>query len=516
MSSSSLEVEAEMEMEQALFTSSPVLRPHRRQFVIGSRAFQVYENWQVHPLTDSLWFSHCPELRVGWATDRDGNRWALLGLAIESRPDRLMPLLEIAQASSADVPHLYPSWAGRWVLIGQGQVHMDASGLLGCFYGSYQGQLWVSSSPVLIARLLFPNAFPITDSRLLRYEQGISWFTPPRSRFARINRLLPSQIIDLPTNRIQPRSLMPAIDGSRSYEETLELVKCSLMTTLKRLPQIHNQLWLGLTAGYDSRLMLALSRAAGIDVKPFTRIAVRMSVADRLLPPQLAQDCGYDHFFVQGRFSSLDRKPLVAAHTAGHVSDGDAEPFLKGIRDEFEGIFFGGHGFSVASGFAGLRQLPATCENPEIAAKQIAQVFQEPGNSSATAGLQEWLAWVLDHPQENLDWRDRIFIEQRQAGWLSSKEQLYDLNNLERFPILNASRTYALLLGLEEEQRLGSLVQMDLIEQIAPDLLKYPFNPDDLYFGFWQALKAKSADAPQYLLKKLKRKLRSISFAPLP
>lgn len=88
--------------------------------------------------------------------------------------------------------------------------------------------------------------------------------------------------------------------------------------------------------------------------------------------------------------------------------------------------------------------------------------------STEVAGIREWLQWAIANPQEHLDWRDRFFIEQRQAGWLSSKEQLYDLTKLERFPILNAARNYALLLGLEESQRLGSLVQVELLRRLNP------------------------------------------------
>ena len=481
------------------------MQPHRRQFVIGPEAVRVTAHWCCRQLAPDTWLSHCPHLRAGWTEDADGAVWGLLGLAVETLEERASPLAEIARTPGAQVPALTPSWAGRWVLVGRGQVHMDASGLLGCFYSRANQQMWVSSSPVLAQRGV-PDGQPEIDPRPLRYEVGISWYTPPRSRFAGIHRLLPSQVIDLNNQSVQPRPLMPPIECDRPYEETVELLQSGLVTALRRLPEAGSKLWLGLTAGYDSRLMLALSRSAGIDVMPFTRIAARMSVGDRLLPPELARECGYDHVFISGS-RDRERQPLVAQHTAGNVSDGDAEPFIQGVRDGLNGISFGGHGFSVASGFASLRLLPTTVNDAEMGSKQIAKVFQEPTHSTATAGLQEWLEWVLEHPQENLDWRDRFFIEQRQAGWLSSKEQLYDLNQLERFPILNSARTTALLLGLKEEQRLGSLVQADIIRRVCPALLNYPFNPDDRYFGF-QAAFSKSLDLPQYLYGKAVSKLR--------
>jgi hypothetical protein len=212
--------------------------------------------------------------------------------------------------------------------------------------------------------------------------------------------------------------------------------------------------------------------------------------------------------FIRSRRREHIRSSLVANHCAGHVSDGDAEPFLSGVRDSLDGISFGGHGFALASGFWKLRLLPACCDNPEFGAQRLARLFGEPLGSTATAGVRDWLEWALQHPHEKLDWRDRFFIEQRQAGWLSSKEQLYDLGGPERFPVLNAARTYALLLGLDEHQRLGSVVQVELMRRIAPELLRYPFNPPDRHFGIFRAFAIRARQDPLSVSRKVGKKLR--------
>ena len=486
------------------------MKSHRRQFVIGKKPFLPYKNWCSRQLDSSIYLSYCPELLALFAQDADGECWGLLGLAIETLEDKLAPPAEIARTPSSQVPELYHSWAGRWVLLGQGQVHMDASGLLGCFYCiNPDKQMWVSSSPALLASMLSSESSPAVDSRSLRYETGISWFTPPRSRLMGIKRLLPSQVLDLKDGSIKPRPLMPPINPSLGFDKTLELVKKSLITTVQRLSQEAKgrKLWLGLTAGFDSRLLLAIARCAGIDFTTFTRIYPWMSMADRMLPSKLAQECGYKHIFLRNSTQKnnliFERKQLVAEHSANHVSDGDVSPFTTGIRDGMEGISFGGHGWAIASGFGQLRQLPQTIHNTRITAEQIAELFGEPINSSAVDGLCDWLEWILENPQQHLDWRDRFYLEQRQTGWLSSREQVYDLTNLKRFHVLNAARNYSLLLGLEESQRLDSLVQEELIRQLAPGLLKYPFNPPDSYFNSVQVLTTRFRDNPISPYKKI-------------
>ena len=165
------------------------IQPHTRQFVIGPRCVEpsvsgIDYSWQTISLGPNLWLSHCPHLKVEACRDADGQPWWVLGLAISSWNVGDTPSAAIARTSTAEVPALYPYWAGRWVLISADQLHLDASGLLGCFYGrDADQQVWVSSSPALLANLVLSGTDRTIDPRSLVYEQGISWFPPPRSRF---------------------------------------------------------------------------------------------------------------------------------------------------------------------------------------------------------------------------------------------------------------------------------------------------------------------------------------------
>ncbi len=485
------------------------LHPHRSQFVIGPQTVTAQNSWLNHLLAPGLWLSYCPTLSVQMCTDANGSLWWLLGLAVSSAKVGEAPQAAIARTPTAHIPTLYSEWSGRWVLLGQDQLHLDASGLLGCFYGVDSNQnYWISSSPALLASILYPDNAPEVDARTLVYEQGISWFPPPQSRFLGIRRVLVSQTLQLSTGQVSPRSLMPPIDPDRRYDENLQILQTNLITTLKNLAALGEALWLGLTAGYDSRLMLALCWQAEIDVTLFTRISPRTAVADRVIPSELAQVCGFPHRIIRSKGYFPERNSLVDMHSAGHVSRGDAEPFIKGIRDGMAGIAFGGHGFAVASGFSNLRSLPPQMASSDIAARQIATVLREPVTSTALVGLQEWVDWARQYPQEHLDWRDRIFIEQRQAGWLSSKEQVYDLTPLQRFPILNSASNYATLLSFPEHQRLNSLLQEELIRRVMPKLLNYPFNAQDMQFSLWTMMKSLAGDAPKYFYRKVRSRMR--------
>jgi hypothetical protein len=481
--------------------------PHRRQFVVGPRPMPVREEWAVADLTGA-WLSHCPDLAVERALDADGAEWLLLGLAAQSSAAAPDPAEATAQARTMAVSQRSQDWAGRWALLGDGRVQPDSAALLGIFYArDAAGQTWASSSAALLARAL--GGEPAADPRELRYDTGISWYAPPRSRFERIRRLLPSQTLDFRTGEVRPRELMPPLDPGRSLEAALGEVTERLATPLQRLARRHGPLWLGLTAGYDSRLMLALARHADIDVRPFTRVAARMTDADRVLPPLLARRAGFGHQLVRGG-GGRSREQLVAEHSGGHVSSGDAEPLLEGARDRLRGVSVGGHGFALASGFGGLRSLPPMFGDPRTTAERICELFGEPPGSSAADGLAEWLEWADATPQEHLDWRDRFFLEQRQAGWLSAKEQVYDLLPLRRFFGLNAATTHALLLSIPESERLGSRVQRELIRRLAPDLDELPYNPPAEALSRFRVALTRTRDDPGFVPRKAAGRVRRL------
>ena len=109
-----------------------VVRLHRRQFVIRLWHLAVRADWQHRALDGATHLSHVPKC----ARANPMTPTACSGLCsaspIETIEDCPDPLLVIARTPSAGVPELYTSRAGRWVLVGGGAVHMDASGLLWC------------------------------------------------------------------------------------------------------------------------------------------------------------------------------------------------------------------------------------------------------------------------------------------------------------------------------------------------------------------------------------------------
>lgn len=455
---------------------------HRRQYIISSKPILYYRNWRSVELSPSVHLSHCPALPVQSVSDADGEVWHLIGVAVQTDPNKQEPVCEIAKTKTDRVSALYYSWSGRWTLIGRGELHMDACGSLSCYYVNSEarldvGGLLISSSPSLLHELVGDRA-GARDPRKLVWGHGIEWFPPPRSPFENIVRLLPSQVLSLEMCEVAPRSLFRNVFKGLLYNQVLERIEQALLTFVRRMPQEGRTVWLALSAGKDSRLLLAVMCRSKIPFRTFTLASKSMGLGDRFLPPRLAELSESDHVFMQpGRFCR-DRAALYDRHSLG-TYPGNARLYFA--RDQWRftkagDVVLRGNCFEVGKCYY-WRKLP---DKPNV--DHLLTGLGEQAHSSARTGIQEWLEWALKTPHVGLDWRDRLYLEQRLGGWLSTAMLVCDLEPVMELLPANCSDIYELMLAVPLEKRLSGEYMIQLINRITPDLLKFPVSPKADYF----------------------------------
>lgn len=491
------------------------LRPHRRQFVAGPEPVRVFPDWLVARV-GSTWLSHCPELPVHHVRDRSGSDWALLGNVVECSGGERAPPARLAELE-AEAPET-DGWAGRWVLIGRDHVTPDAAALLQCLHGAdRRGRTWVSSSPRLIADRIHPDGEPPRhDSRRLRYESGISWTPPPRTAIAGVRRLLPSQVLDLRSGARPARSILGAHAG-RSGDDLDRLAETLVGAVEALATATDGPIHLGLSAGFDSRVVLAAAIASGVEVDVFTRMTPRMSTADREIPAELLRAAGMPHALLRAEGPSEERRRAGEVHAPSTLSSGDAQLFRSGTRGGLSGTLIGGWclGGWHAEGWPAPRfgsvAIPERIAPIDTTSRTIARVWGESADSPVVEDIAEWLAWVLEAPEPGLDWRDRFAIEQRLAGWLAAKEQLYDLEDVVRIPVANSAVVYSCLAGLADAKR-GGAHKVEIVRRLAPQLAELPYNPPESHFGRVRPKLRRVREDPRVVVeagKRAARRLRS-------
>ena len=463
-------------------------RLHRRQFVLGPKPWLAADGWVSEQISQSLHLSRCAELPVASVADGHGVPWWLLGVALQSDADAPAPLGQLAEHAQGPLLALYASWSGRWLLFSDTELHIDASGLLGCFYRTVHrgptAQLWVSSSLALIAAL--PGCDPVSSAAPeLHLGKGMDWYPPPRSRFAGVKKLLPTQILSLAAGtegRVVGRSPLADVPKPKTYERALDILQRNLVTSLSRLRERPDRIWLPLTSGLDSRLILAAARHADVPLSTFTQTYPLMESGDRRLPPLLARAVGYEHRELRPKSFSRVRQALFDAHTAGDCADGDRRFFAHGQWEMFAppAIILRGGVFELGRCyFHG--KFPEPDAEDLVHAISTRFHFREfhPTSCAHFAGIAEWVEWAAATSYAGLDWRDRLYLEQRIAGWVSSIEQALDLTAYERLYIANCHTYLATVLTLPESARRDGQHHTDLIGRMAPELLRFPFNPAD-------------------------------------
>jgi hypothetical protein len=437
------------------------VRVHRRQFLVGPRAVAVHDDWAERTLAPGVVLSACPTLPVEQASAR-----TLLGIAVETDSGRPDP----HAALDAAAPPSTDTWAGRWILAADGRLQLDAAGTLALFSREVDGEVWLSSSPALLRELEPELPLPAVE---LEHERGMDWYPPPGSGIDGIARVLPSQTIGF-DGSLRARPLLPAV-AEASYDERLASLADRLRTALAGLAARGGPLALPLSAGRDSRLLLAAATAADVAVEPYTLVYPGMSRADRDLPPKLCAAAGLGHRLVPPGARDPERLRVFDQHTARHTVDIDREFFALHQLDPVAGaaVDLGGGVFEAGRCYyhGGLpAELPAT---PGETAALVQAVLP----TRRAEALAAWTEWIHETPSPGLDWRDRLYLEQRVTGWLSAVSLGLDLAGVERVHLASCGAYLAETLALPPDVRRLGYHHDHLVERLAPALARFPFNP---------------------------------------
>ena len=360
-------------------------------------------------------------------------------------------------------------WAGRWILVHRRSVQLDAAGTLGCFHRRVGPVVWISSSLPLISQIepaLSPAPLQLT------HGEGMDWVPGPASGVHGVCRLLPTQVLDI-DGQVRPR--LPPEPRDRTYDDVLDELESRLTTTLANLASSGVRLTLPLSAGRDSRLLLAAARHVGVELHSYTFEYPGMTRADRELPPVLSASAGFPHRSIAWKSPDPDRIRLFDRHTGMATVDMDRRFFATGQWDEIdeESLDLGGGVFEVGRCYY-YGKLPIDRGGTS---SEIAQTVLTNLPSPCPAGVSAWGEWLATTPLQIMDWRDRFYLEQRAGCWLSSIGQGLDLVRPTRVHAASCAHLIAALLSIPEHIRRLGLHHDHLIRRMEPALAKYPFNP---------------------------------------
>lgn len=467
----------------------PQLLAHQKQYVLGPKPVRIRPDWICADVAEGLVLSHCPKLRVTSLQSSDGVAYRLLGLAVPADA----PVASMAEAFSArhssEIEDWTGFWAGKWLLVSCERCWQDASGCRGVNYRHARGGVWLSGSAALLGDHL-PDVAPAARIPWqVMHGKGMDWVPPPLTTRTGIHKLLPQRWID-PRNGSAGFVRFTAPDEHDAAYE-LAAAMTTVMTNWARCG--FSRRFVALTAGLDTRTVLAAACASGIRFETSTTDFPFMDKRDRVLPPRLAARVGVPHRF--RRQPPVDparidaRSAAIAEHLDGittHPVFGHLARFEYGPTDGRDRTSANGNCFEIGRRYFWHKLSRAGLAEAEPTADRVLEAFRgrlkwhpEPVEAWRSA-LRTWIDSLAEDEPLAMEWRDRFYLEQCLASWNSNMDSANDFLDSTGFSPANCLWIFHLLLRSDAAVRRHGALQQEAIRLMAPRLLDLPVNPPSL------------------------------------
>jgi 2'-5' RNA ligase len=459
---------------------------HRRQFILSSEPGYGLPGGRELVVAGRYFLSVHRDLDLTHV-ERDGRSLTLLGFALD--PDRphadnhdILSELLVAVAGGADLFDSVESWGGRWVLIAHGTetiVLHDATAQRQCYFtrDASRGTITCGSEPGLMAERLGlsldPEAVAFVQSRPTD-DYEVYWMPGDSTLYAGLAALLPNHTLSLTSGTVRrfwPSRSLPLAGYPELLDESVRLLQGQMQSALHRA-----QLAIPLTAGWDSRLMLALCRDLKSEVYAFTIAypSVAVGANDVTVPARLLAKLGIDHHVipypetVDEAFKHIFHRNNVSANTA-YCADSQA---LYHVFPSDRVCVTGDAAEIVKSYFQRTRP-----ESEPISGSELASLTRLGNHPFVERAFARWLDDAAHPPIDVLD----LFCWEQVGGrWQSKVRAEYDIVQ-ESFAPLSNRRLLRLMLCVDVNQRRAPDFEFfaDLLKTLWPEVLSEPINPPE-------------------------------------
>jgi len=450
-----------MLMNTAGETSTPALEElaFRRQFYLGPEFLEYFPSWKRVRIGVALCLTAHPDLEVCHTSDASRSITLLGYLLDPNNPaagnsdivDALLHKLDRFDSFWTHTEEL----GGRWILIvndgHETVIFNDAAGLRSVYFhalGASRGGTVCASQPGLIAE---KHSLPRNEEALAFIESRghddseVYWFPGNTSLYHDVRALLPNHYLRLGTGttyRYWPDRDVPCI----GREEAIDASARTLLG-LMRSAQHRFSLALSLTAGWDSRLMLALSKNIIRNVYCFTLAYSDVEKSrDVTVPTTLLKKLGVPHFIlhypkqVNKEFKRIHQRS-TSAPSAAWCAD------VQILYEQYpqDRVCVTGDVAEIVKCYL---RLPAPAQR-KVTAEDLAALCRIGTHPFLMKAFEEWLSDVQPRNLNVLD----LFCWEQIAG--RKQQQIRNEADIahESFAPLNCRRLLLTLLGTDEIDR---------------------------------------------------------------
>lgn len=411
---------------------------------------------------DGWFFQYEDDLPVHWT-----GRFLLAGYAWQCLESRESPWeeMDIVDEKKGGILDAEASWSGSYILIADGIVYTDTTGLLSVFYG--KGML--SNRLTCLA----PNMSVSSVGRLM------DWYPGPLTPAAHIKRLLPGQAYVLKKQKVIHRDIL--LDNEWFYKNDVSKQKDSLVqstsdllvTQIKNIAEDGKRVLVPLSGGYDSRSIFAAAMKAGIDMESFTFIHDDMPPGDERIPGVICEKTKVPHKYIHAGEYSPEKEREYRLFTEGLADGRDKEYYAK---DYYAQVEKDGPAYILRGGSCTCTTEPYKkyfSDNPSM--KEIVTLFGVEGRRLES--LEEYMRWCEKHPQKGMSLANRFYLEQRCGVWNADVEKGFALYD-GIYPInpYNCRAIITLMFRFPKKERAVKQHIQAIIENTCEEISEIPYS----------------------------------------
>lgn len=469
------------------------------------------EEWKQTSINGDYFLSTEKDLEVN-QVKANGKELTLVGYLInpyepnKKNIDCLKAIFNNVNTTNDIFEELY-TYGGRFILIGSIDGEMvivsDPCGLRQVYYTEIDGNLWFASQPNLLADIFnIPKRNEDSLNDFLSspaYEYQQRFWVGDDCIYENIYHLMPNYSFNVKQKKAERYWVNheKGIDLQDAVVKAAKILKGSMNAIAER-----GNLIQGLTAGWDSRILLAASK----DVKD--EILFYISLGDdklnRNTDLKIAAKLADELDLKLHIMSNLnDVSEEVATLIKRNVTQGRNIKKTRTIQyfyDNFQDkININGNISEIARNYFGIN-------HPKITSDYLLKLVHYENIPFAEKNIKKWLENVPDYVLEDIEIPDLLYWEQKMGNWCAMQKAEQDLA-LEDFSPFNNRELLMTLYNVDKKYREPGnyILYKKIMEELWKDTLSQPINPLGVKGRVINAVKVLISDDMKRKIKKIIR-----------
>lgn len=461
-----------------------------RQYIIGPKYIDEFDDWNKLEIGNNSYATIHPNLEFSQSINM-AQTLTLFGYLIDpynpnlSNQEILNGINERITKFDDLIDELY-CLSGRWVIVysseNEFKIVNDLVGFREVFYTFHNETFWCGSDPKILAHNL--SLKKTSDRDVLIYQKSNyfkkrenAWYGN-KTLYENVFHLLPNHVLDVfneKTYRYWLNKETPK-DVEAVAIEVGNLLRASLVAANKRY-----KIMLGITAGLDSRVLLAASKDISQDIYYFvSKMDLDEKHVDIQIPSKLLPKLDLKlNIFESNQEVRKEIEELLENNILLHRKNPRNKALQYYLDYVPERINVNGVVNEVARGFYGFNHP----NNQDLTSEYFINMLGYYGESNLIKReIKEWLDSIRSSSL-NIDFSyvDLFYWEQRMGNWGSITRNEQDIAN-EGFMPYNNRKIIMLLSSLAPEYRAAPnyVVYKLIIKNLWPETLQEPINPETL------------------------------------